>query len=107
MSHVKAHIQRLLTVLLVGLCPLCLNAQSADTPLKPYHDSKGTANATGYATGRTWIIVQFKGDALYLYSNASCGADHLRELKRLAKLGEGLDSSINRYVWRSYAQKLR
>lgn len=103
----KVLVQLLLVVLLLGLCPLCLHAQSVETPLKPYHDSQGTANASGYATGRTWIMVQFKDDALYLYTNASCGAEHIRELKRLAKQGEGLDAYINKYVWKSYAKRLR
>lgn len=103
----KALAHLLLAALLVGLCPPQLEAQSAETPLKPYHDDQGTVNATGYATGRTWIIVQFKGDALYLYTNASCGAEHIRKLKRLAKLGEGLDAYIHKHVWKSYAKKLR
>ncbi len=103
----KAHVQLLLAVLLIGLSPMRLHAQSADTPLKPYRDTQGTHNATAYATGRTWILIQFKDSALYLYTNASCGAEHVRELKRLAKLGEGLDSYINQHVSKSYAKKLR
>lgn len=103
----KALVHLLLTALLFGLCPSQLEAQTADTPLKSYRDSQGTNNATGYATGRTWILVQFKDNALYLYTNESCGAEHVRELKRLAKLGEGLDSYINQHVFKSYAKKLR
>jgi hypothetical protein len=103
----KAHVQLLLAVVLIGVCPLRLAAQSTDTPLKPYPNATGKINATGYATGRTWILVQFKGDALYLYTNESCGADHIRELKRLAQQGEGLDAYIRKHVWKSYAKKLR
>lgn len=103
----KTLVHVLLPFLLIGLCSLRLRAQNAETSLKPYRDAVGTANATGYATGRTWIIVQFKGDALYLYTNASCGVEHIRELKRLAKLGEGLDAYISKHVWKSYAKKLR
>jgi hypothetical protein len=97
----------LLLIVLTAWCSPHLEAQTAETPLKSYRDSHGTANATGYAYGRTWIIIQFKGDALYLYTNSSCGAEHIRELKRLARLGEGLDSYINQHVWKRYAAKLR
>lgn len=103
----KVSIHVLCTCLIVGWPSLELQAQSADTPLKPYLTTAVTPNATGYATGRTWIIVQFKGDALYLYTTASCGVDHIRELKRLAKQGEGLDAYIRQHVWKSYASRLR
>ena len=82
-------------------------AQSAETVMKPYLDVKGTSNVSGYGIGRSWIIVQFKDGSMYLYTGRSCGAETVREMKRLASLGEGLNSFINKNVKESYAEKLK
>ena len=91
----------------VGLMPTAAVAQSAETVMKPYLDEKGTSNVSGYGTGKTWIIVQFKDGSMYLYTGRSCGAEAVREMKRLAAVGEGLNSYINKNVKDGYAKKLK
>ncbi len=94
-------------VLGMGWSAPTAQAQSADTVMKTYRDTKGTSNVSGYGTGRTWIIVQFKDGSMYLYNNKTTGADHVREMKRLAAQGEGLNAYINANVRKNYAEKLR
>ena len=52
------------------------------------------------------IIVQFKIDVKYLYTNTSAGILNIKKMKNLAIKGEGLNSYIIAYVRTKYAAKL-
>ncbi len=51
------------------------------------------------------IRVQFKRGGTYVYTVASAGAVHIQEMTRLAELGDGLNTYINKYVKRGYDYK--
>ncbi|WP_199099892.1 hypothetical protein [Dyella sp. ASV21] len=65
------------------------------------------SNVMAYELGVGSITVQFNDGSVYLYTNQSAGQDNLAELQRLAKIGQGLNSYINRYVRKRYAKKIR
>lgn len=60
-----------------------------------------------YEIGDDFIKVEFDDRSLYLYNYGSAGRQNIEEMKKLAVVGEGLNSYINRYVKKAYASKLR
>ena len=71
----------------------------------PYHHSNSPHGVVAYEAGDDYIILKFQsGPLLYKYSYASCGAEHVKEMKRLAKKGKGLSTYINQqkpdYEWK-------
>ena len=52
------------------------------------------------------IVVQFRDGEKYLYNDEVTGAEHVAEMKRLARQGRGLATYINKHVWDRYAEKL-
>ena len=71
-----------------------------------YRDINGDSGIHSYELGNGSITVQFDGGRSYLYTNASAGAGHILEMQRLAQLGDGLNSYINRHARKNYAQVL-
>lgn len=65
------------------------------------------SNVVAYQVGADSITVQFNDGSIYVYTSRSAGVANLAELQRLAQAGQGLNSYINRYVRKGYAQKLR
>ncbi len=65
------------------------------------------SNIASYEFGAGSITVQFNDGSVYLYTNQSSGSKNLAEMQRLAQVGQGLNSFINRFVRKCYAQKLR
>ena len=51
------------------------------------------------------IRVQWVGGDIYYYSNASTGAVHIAEMKRLAQKGRGLATYISQNVRENYEYK--
>ena len=66
--------------------------------MKRYKDINGDSGVYGYEIGNDYIIVQFKTGALYTYSYSKAGKDNVEMMKKLAELGDGLNSFINKYV---------
>jgi hypothetical protein len=64
-----------------------------------------TATPIAYEVGPDFIRVQFRGGATYLYTDASAGAHHIEQTKRLAAAGNGLNSYIMRHVKHGYARQ--
>ena len=75
--------------------------------MKRYRNLGGDSNVAAYELGNGSITVQFNDGSVYLYTNQSAGQANIIELQRLAQVGQGLNSFINRYVRKGYAQKLR
>lgn len=71
-----------------------------------YKDIGGDSGIKAYEIAQGSIIVDFERGGSYLYTNESAGADHIAEMQRLAQLGDGLNSYINKYVRKAYARKL-
>lgn len=53
------------------------------------------SGVTGYDIGDDYIMVQFRGGALYVYTADRIGADRLETMKQLAVRGWGLNTYIN------------
>lgn len=75
--------------------------------MERYRNLGGDSNVAAYELGDGSITVQFNDGSVYLYTNLSAGPANIIELKRLAQVGQGLNSFINRYVRKGYAQRLR
>lgn len=75
--------------------------------LESYANLSGASAVRGYEIGQGSITVQFRDGSIYVYTNASAGPVNIAEMQRLAKLGQGLNSFISRFVKKNYAQKLR
>jgi len=75
--------------------------------MKPYLDVNGNSGVTAYEYGDNWIVVEFRGSSQYLYTYQSTGRNDIEQMKRLAREGKGLNTYINKYVRKRYAQKLR
>lgn len=72
-----------------------------------YKNLGGESAVSSYEFGTDWIEIVFQGSRArtYLYTYASAGRSNVEEMKRLAHLGEGLNSFIMRNVKTLYASK--
>lgn len=75
--------------------------------MERYRNLAGNSGVSAYALDKESITVKFRDGGVYLYTNASAGADNVAEMKRLASAGRGLSSFISRVVHDRYAAKLR
>lgn len=61
-----------------------------------YSNLNGNSNVRLYYIGDDNIRVVFKNNRrIYKYSYSSAGVHHVEEMKKLAKIGHGLNSYIN------------
>lgn len=72
-----------------------------------YKNLGGDSGVIAYEIGVDNIIVFFKGGSVYLYNNFATGSMNIQEMKRLAVLGQGLNSFIGRRVKKNFAMKLK
>lgn len=72
-----------------------------------YKNIDGDSGIVSYEYSADWIEVEFRSGSfrLYLYTYASAGSANIEEMKRLADLGDGLNSFIMKYVRTAYASK--
>lgn len=73
--------------------------------MQRYKNIGGDSGVYAYESGPGFIRVKFITGAIYLYTDASAGAQNIAEMKRLADLGNGLNAFINLYVKKLYARK--
>lgn len=67
--------------------------------MERYANTSGRSNVAAYEIGPTWIDVRFHGSTrIYRYSYDRAGASNVEAMKRLARLGSGLNSFIMRRV---------
>ncbi|MFW2061309.1 hypothetical protein [Acinetobacter baumannii] len=63
--------------------------------MERYLDLDGDSGILAYEIGETYIRVKFERTfKIYTYSYHSAGAIRVEEMKRLAKIGDGLNSYI-------------
>ncbi len=68
-----------------------------------YKNFSGKSNVESYEIGEDYIKVKFNQTAkIYTYSHVKAGIKHVEELKRLANLGQGLNSYIMKNVREKY-----
>ena len=70
-----------------------------------YRDTGGRSGITAYEPLPDGIRVEFRGSAVYRYTNDSAGAENIEEMHRRAAAGEGLGGFINRVVYNLYEQR--
>ncbi len=75
--------------------------------LQPYGNSSGRSGVDSYAYGTKWVVVQFRDGSAYLYTEKSCGANRIAEMKQLADSGFGLNAFLTKVIRGGYAAKLK
>jgi hypothetical protein len=75
--------------------------------MERYKNIDGDSGVVGYEIGDDFIRVQFSTGAVYLYTNASAGAQSIAQMKKLAIAGDGLNAFINTIVRKACARKER
>ena len=73
--------------------------------MTPYPNRSGTSGVNAYEIRDTSIVVEFRHGGTYLYDYNVPGREHVEEMKRLAKLGTGLATYINKNVRKGFAAK--
>lgn len=73
--------------------------------MQPYTNRAGTSPIVAFDITDDSVSVKYRDGDVYVYTVASAGARHIREMKRLARLGEGLSSYISRHVRDAYESK--
>ncbi len=75
--------------------------------MEPYANLGGDSGVAAYEMGPDFIRVQFTTGAVYLYTDASCGAANCDNMKRLASEGHGLNAYINSIVRKGFERRER
>ena len=75
--------------------------------MERYRNLGGNSGVAGYEIGSDFIRVQVSNGSVYLYTYASAGANNVEQMKQLARMGQGLNAFINRYVRKAYERKER
>lgn len=73
--------------------------------MERYRNLGGDSGVSAYQISEDSIEVQFSDGATYSWTSSSAGAANIEEMKRLAIVGQGLNSFINRVVKKRYASK--
>ena len=76
---------------------------SSNRQMTRYKNRSGDSGVAAFQIGADFIKVRFLSQRrIYVYTRNSVGTKHLKEMKRLAKLGKGLSSYIIHYVHSRY-----
>lgn len=71
--------------------------------MERYRNLGGDSGVSTFEIGIDYIVVKFSGTSrTYSYSYRRAGQNHVENMKRLARSGNGLNSYINRYVKNLY-----
>lgn len=71
-----------------------------------YRNLDGHSGVVAYELGEGSIRIRFVGGETYEYTDASSGAEHVRNMQILAQAGEGLATYVSKFVHDAYARKL-
>jgi hypothetical protein len=71
-----------------------------------YAGKSGNAGVEAYEIRADAIVLRFKDGATYLYDETRPGRRHVEAMKRLARVGRGLTTYVNRHVRENYAARL-
>ncbi|MCB5186127.1 hypothetical protein LG201_13010 [Methylobacillus gramineus] len=61
-----------------------------------YKDVDGDSGISAYEIGEDRVSIRLISGAIYVYTFASAGREHIENMKKLAKGGDGLNSYIKR-----------
>jgi len=70
-----------------------------------YLDLSGDGGIEGFIISPNAIAILFDNGFWYTYNYARPGKEHVEEMKRLARLGKGLKTYINKNVRNNYGGK--
>ena len=73
--------------------------------MEKYANLGGNSDSCGYIIAEDYIDVMFSTGAVYRYSYRSAGVAKVKEMKRLAVAGQGLNSYIMHYARFNYERK--
>lgn len=74
--------------------------------MKRYRNLSGESGVVAYDSHAHSIVVEFQDGTRYEYTEQSAGNDTIEAMKKLASLGQGLNTFISRFVRDRYARKL-
>ena len=63
--------------------------------MEKYRNISGNSAIIAFEIGPNFVRVQFSHGAPYLYTYQSAGIANVDEMKRLARIGQGLNTFIN------------
>lgn len=75
--------------------------------MERYNDLGGNSGVSAFEIGADFIRVEFERDGRYLYDYATTGAEHVENMKTLARTGQGLGTYITQNVRNAFALKER
>jgi hypothetical protein len=75
------------------------------TTMTPYR-AAASSGVAAYEDGPGWIHIRFHRGGTYRYDASRPGARKVREMRRLARAGDGLNTYINQFVRDNYAARL-
>jgi len=64
--------------------------------MKPYRNLSGDSGVIAYELRPGRIVVQFRGGAVYTYTDETASAPVVAEMQELARAGRGLSTFISR-----------
>jgi hypothetical protein len=73
--------------------------------MEPYRNTDSDSGIAAYESGPGFIKLQFGDGSIYLYTNESTGAEHIEAMQRLAVVGNGLNTFLNKYVRDRYERR--
>ena len=73
--------------------------------MEKYKNLSTNSSVTHYEIGDDFILVKFQDKMVYRYTHIMPGIMHVNKMKDCAKAGFGLNSYINKYVKKDYADK--
>jgi len=66
--------------------------------MHPYRNVDGHSGVIAYEPGEGWIRLRFVNGKEYRYTDATTGAEHVRNMQMLAQAGQGLASYVSKFV---------
>lgn len=72
--------------------------------MERYLDLDHDSDIVFFEVGIGKITVVFRSGMAYVYTDESCGAENVKEMIRLARAGDGLNSFIMTHVRKLYAE---
>jgi hypothetical protein len=71
--------------------------------MTPYGNQSGDSGVAAYECRPGEIRLKFVDrDTIYVYTRGTPGAEHVREMQRLAETGKGLATYVNQHVRDDY-----
>lgn len=75
--------------------------------MEKYKDLNNDSGVESFEVGPDRIAVEFTSHWVYVYSYASCGSANVKEMIRLARSGDGLNSFIMTNIGTNYETKYK